>query len=168
MATDPSTSTPVTGSALSGPPTSKSFVADRLAALAGAVVMAVGIAELLMPLALVPFTGLEPGKAAAILGAIWSVLGLMLILGGAAKLRAITIAAAEFLLILSACALAVMLWSSAGVMPITMHGAMAGLCLVSGGLVRLTDRSELRKEIIKVRELARLQPESEERNPPHD
>ena len=143
------------GSARMEAPTPQSHAADRIAGLTGAVVMAFGMGELFAPLVLQPFTGLETGNGAAIIGALWSVLGLMLLFGGGARLRPVAIFAAEFLLLTSACGLAVMLWKSAGIIPVATHGAIAALCLVSTGLVRLTDRSELKKEIIRTREIFR-------------
>lgn len=145
------------------PPRSAFHAADRIAVLAGTVVTIFGLGELFLPLLLQPFTGLESGNAATMIGALWTVLGLMLLLGGGARLRAIAISAAEFLLIISACGLAVMLWKSAGVLPVFTHGTIAGLCFVSGGLVRLTDRSDLKKEITRARELARREAEQDER-----
>lgn len=159
MATASSTTGFAPGSARMELSIPRSHAADRIAGLAGAVVMAFGLGQLFAPLVLQPLTGLESGNGAALIGALWSVLGLMLLFGGGAKLRPIAMSAAELLLVTGACGLAVMLWKSAGILPVATHGTIAVLSLVSTGLVRLTDRSELKKEIIRARELARKMPE---------
>lgn len=129
----------------------KAYPADQLAGLAGGVVMAFGIGQLFLPNILQPFTGLEAGNAATIVGGIWTIFGGMMAIGGATRLRAVTINAAISLLVVTVCGASVMLWESAGTVPIVVHGAMAAFALTGSALLYLVDRSDLKRQLLEFR-----------------
>ena len=128
--------------------------ADLLAVVAGAVVTTTGFAQLFLPAASGSLTGFEPGVASSIVGALWLTLGLLLVVGGAARLRAVALNAAFSLIVTSACSIVVILWKAPGTAPLVVHSAMAVLGIFGGVILHITDRSDLKKELMHMRWLS--------------
>ncbi|NJS13994.1 MAG: hypothetical protein HC788_04480 [Sphingopyxis sp.] len=55
---------------------------DHIAAATGIPILILGVVQLVSPFWVAPFTGLEQGAGASILGVLWTVFGALLTLGG--------------------------------------------------------------------------------------
>lgn len=120
---------------------------DHIAAVTGLAVLALGLAQLLVPLVAAPLTGIEPGTASEILGLQWALFGGLLALGGVIRTRVITIFAAEFIMISAIVSLLVTFAKHHDMMPLIVHGSVAFIGLVSSGFARLSDKADLKKEL---------------------
>lgn len=135
---------------------------DHIAAATGVSVLVLGVVQLVAPDWIAPFTGIEPGTGAAILGVLWASLGGLLTIGGIIRTRVVTIFAAEFVLIAALAALGVTLVTNPEFIPLLLHGAMAFFGLLSSGFARLTDKADLKRELRLMREQASLGRENQE------
>lgn len=130
---------------------------DHIAAGTGVFILALGIAGLVSPFWIAPLTGIEPGTGSAIVASQWVVFGALLLAGGVLRTRVVTIFAGEFVMISALVALAITLINNPGLINSLIHGSMAFLGLVSSGFARLTDRADLRRELVWMREQASTQ-----------
>lgn len=127
---------------------------DSLAVITAIAAAGLGGGQLFAPLAAAPLSGLEDSLASRILAVQWLFLAGLLLLGGATRLRVVTIFAAEFLMIGSLAALAVTVYAEPGSVAPFTHGAIAVLAFACSGFARLTDKADLKKELRLLREHA--------------
>lgn len=138
---------------------------DHIAAATGVPILVLGVVQLTAPSMVAPFTGIEPGNGAAILGVLWAAFGGLLALGGIIRARVVAIFAAEFVLIAALAALAVTLVTQPEFIPLLVHGAMAFFGLLSSGFARLTDKAELKRELRLMQEQATISREPRQTSP---
>lgn len=137
------------------PPMTRSGGAvDHIAAGTGAFILSLGIAGLVSPFWIAPLTGIEPGSGGAIVASQWAVFGTLLLAGGVLRTRVVTIFASEFVMISALVALAITLVNQPDWINSLIHGSMAFLGLISSGFARLTDKADLKRELLLMRERA--------------
>lgn len=151
MATKPTIDMPRLDVRAGKPPRLSAHMADKLIAIIGGAAAMAGIWQLMLPITFEPVTGLAPGNAAAIVGALWTVLGAAMIVGGALRLRAVAIHAAVSMSVASGSGFAVMLWIAPAAPSLAFHGGLVFMSLVGSVVLYLTDRSELKKELSRIR-----------------
>lgn len=109
-------------------------------------VIGIALLQLFAPQIATPFTGLEPGAAASVLAIQWAALGVILAMGGLIRLRMPLLFAADFLLICGLSGSAVMMLGQPEMLPLAVHGAIALVGLLNGGLARLARAGDLAGE----------------------
>ncbi|APG62028.1 hypothetical protein LPB140_03465 [Sphingorhabdus lutea] len=132
---------------ISAPAKPRSAIIDMIAFITGSAALAGGLLTLFAPLPIEMLTGMGEGIGADAVAAQWSIFGLLLIFGSAAKLRAISIFAAEFLLISSLCLLAILIWREAGSVSVGIQIAVAALAFITSGLARIADKVEMSRDL---------------------
>jgi hypothetical protein len=139
---------------------------DHIAAASGVPVLILAAAQLLAPSMATPLTGLEAGTASAILAAQWAALGGLLLFGGVTQTRAVAIFAADFLIIAGLAGAIVCLFTQSSLTAIITHGIIAALGFLTSSLSRLTDKADLKRELIMMREQASHEREPASPTPP--
>lgn len=141
-----------TGTTLSGASSKgKRSVVDNIATCSGAIVMILGVAQLAGPVPLHLLIGMGSEAGAYIVGAQWAVFGMLLIFGGAIPIRPLATYAAEFLLLGSLCAIAILLLQQAGFLAVAVQVIIGALAFASSSSVRLADRAQIKRQLKYIR-----------------
>lgn len=106
------------------------------------------------------------GTASAILAAQWAALGGLLLFGGVTQTRAVEIFAADFLIIAGLAGAIACLFTQASLTAIITQGMIAALGLLTSSLSRLTDKADLKRELVMMREQANHEREPASPTPP--
>lgn len=125
----------------------KRSVVDNIATFSGGIIMIFGVAQLAGPAPLHLFIGMGSEAGAYIVGAQWTVFGILLILGGALPIRPLATYAAEFLLLGSICAVAILFFQQTGFLAIAVQVIIGGLAFASSSSVRLADRAQMKRQL---------------------
>lgn len=132
----------------------KGTAVEALAITTSIALLILGLGHLLFPLAFSPFTGIGSDTAGQIIAVQWIAFGMLLFLGGISRLRAITIFAADFIMIASIATLVVVLLGRMNFSEVLIHGSITVLAIASSGFARLSDKAEIKRELHLVREQA--------------
>lgn len=127
---------------------------DHIAAATGIMVLALAVTQLVAPEVASPLTAIDRGTAGGILALQWIALGGLLSVGGIIRTRAVSIFAADFLMISGIAGVAVCLFEQQPIIPIVIHAAVAALGFISSSFARLTDKADLKRDLRLMREQA--------------
>ncbi len=130
-------------------------VVDFLAVATGTLVIIMGVMQIVATPVVVPLSGLGSDITSEVIALQWAFLGLLLIVGGIAKTRVITVFAAEFLLLTSLAVIAILLWREPDSFAIATNTVIGALAFASAGSARLVENSEIKREISFARDHSR-------------
>lgn len=122
-------------------------VIDSIATGSGGVIMFLGILQLVGPGPLRLLIGMGSEAGAYIVAAQWAVFGFLLMMGGVFTIRPLTTYAAEFLLLSSSCAIAILFLLEAGIVSIGVQVFIAILAVASSSMMRMADRVEAKQKL---------------------
>lgn len=123
-----------------------------LAAASSLVIIGLALLQLLSSQIAAPYTGIESGLAARVIAIQWAALGSMLAIGGLLRIRALVLFASDVLSIVGASGAVVMMLGQPEMVPLAVHGAIAIVGLLTGGLARMTGKADPESEIEPVRQ----------------